>query len=306
LNTSAKSTAAAALVSKCRVIALQAAPYISDMLIRMPIFESPEIKTMAVTYPERWILYNSDFVLEGREYGSDQREPMEEGEIAGILLHEVFHVIFDHVHRRSGRDPGLWNLAGDAEINYNLVNLSTRIPGVVVRVPAWAVFPSDPRIRMPVNLTAEEYYEALLTVKPTRPEGEEEEEEDDNDEWEWTEAPPPGTDEEEEEDEPQPPPPPPPPPPGDEPKKLIDVPVGARVRINDGPNKGKIGTVTGSKDHPTNPKQKVLTVDLSPPQGAARFMMHMASTATNEVEVLTGSVTILLPGKGPSGGGGGG
>lgn len=48
-----------------------------------------------------------------------------------VVAHEVFHPMFLHMTRRGGRDPLLWNIAGDYVINYLLVEdrVGELIPG---------------------------------------------------------------------------------------------------------------------------------------------------------------------------------
>ena len=71
-------------------------------------------------------------------------------ETCGSLIHEVLHVLRDHAKRRGKRDPMVWNLAGDAEINDDILQMRINLPN--------AVLPTH--FNKPDGLTAEEYYAA--------------------------------------------------------------------------------------------------------------------------------------------------
>ena len=49
--------------------------------------------------------------------------PLSNRQIAFGLLHEVFHVIYEHIHRKGSRDHHVWNLATDYVINNQLDNM---------------------------------------------------------------------------------------------------------------------------------------------------------------------------------------
>ncbi len=50
------------------------------------------------------------------------------GDLQFIVAHECLHVMFLHMTRRNGRNPELWNMAGDYVINYALVDEGLRMP----------------------------------------------------------------------------------------------------------------------------------------------------------------------------------
>lgn len=79
--------------------------------------------------------------------------------IAAVLCHEVGHVLRAHTRRCGERDPLLWNIAGDLEINDDLV--AEKIPGL----PAWIAVPA--MFKLPNGLLAEEYYDQLPVKKVT-------------------------------------------------------------------------------------------------------------------------------------------
>ncbi len=80
--------------------------------------------------------------------------------VAGILYHEICHLLRNHPERMKDFDPRLSNIAADAEINDDLLREG-------VKFPAQPVTPQ--LIGQPENLLAEEYYFALAKNEPARP-----------------------------------------------------------------------------------------------------------------------------------------
>jgi predicted metal-dependent peptidase len=50
-------------------------------------------------------------------------------ELAGVVYHELCHLLRGHAERRADADPWLWNLAADAEINDDLLQERVALPG---------------------------------------------------------------------------------------------------------------------------------------------------------------------------------
>jgi predicted metal-dependent peptidase len=57
----------------------------------------------------KFIYFNRDFVLSLKPRG-----------VMFVLAHEVLHCLYDHLGRRQGRDPKIWNIANDLMVNYTL------------------------------------------------------------------------------------------------------------------------------------------------------------------------------------------
>ena len=55
---------------------------------------------------------------------TDFLEELSPKEVAGILLHELGHLIREHFYRRGNRDPYVWNIAGDAAINGEILKVN--------------------------------------------------------------------------------------------------------------------------------------------------------------------------------------
>ena len=100
--------------------------------------------------------------------------------VKAIVLHELAHVLFGHQLRRNDRDPKLWNIAADLEINGYLVQwycdlnayMELREDGI-----AQGIFPEYGRYKnLPSNRSAEWYYNKLVDQINETPDPEEEEE----------------------------------------------------------------------------------------------------------------------------------
>lgn len=58
----------------------------------------------------------------------DWFEKLAPKERIGLLAHEVLHVALDHMGRLNGRDPDIWNMAGDYVINLSLLDAGYTLP----------------------------------------------------------------------------------------------------------------------------------------------------------------------------------
>lgn len=68
------------------------------------------------------------------------------------LEHECLHIVMDHIARREGRDPKLWNQATDLAINQLITGLQDWTISLKQFPPDW---------NMPVKATAETYYDIM-------------------------------------------------------------------------------------------------------------------------------------------------
>lgn len=73
-----------------------------------------------------------------------------------FLAHEVLHVFFKHMYRRAGRDIKLWNIACDLAINQILVKAG------FTPIPNWLYPGQGKYAHLPLDLSAEMYYEMLV------------------------------------------------------------------------------------------------------------------------------------------------
>lgn len=126
------------------------APYLASAIHHLVYWEAPGLGTFAVT-ADSLLLYDPA-VLD--QWSTD--------ETAGVLVHEVCHVLREHARRAErakvqvdGPQGRLWNVACDAEINDDLASWS---------LPGEHVLPAN--FGQPDGQTAEVYYRALLQQQP--------------------------------------------------------------------------------------------------------------------------------------------
>ena len=112
-------TAEQETLSAARLLALEWMPYLASALFEVVLVRSPSLDTFAVD--ARWRLY----------VGPDALRRWTVMEVAGVLLHEVSHLLRDHHARHAEQEVAhglLWNLAGDAEINDDLLAAGIPLP----------------------------------------------------------------------------------------------------------------------------------------------------------------------------------
>jgi predicted metal-dependent peptidase len=127
-----------------RMVAVDAQPFLGVALYALTPVVAPGLGTFAVD--ERWRLFVDPVIVD--EWTVPQ--------IAGVLLHEVGHVVRDHAERARVANVDMttrliWNVACDAEINDDLLADGVELPDGVA--PA--------RLGLPPGRAAEFYFDAL-------------------------------------------------------------------------------------------------------------------------------------------------
>jgi len=133
-------------LAAARLKAAQRYPFLGVALFALTPVAAPGLGTFGVD--DRWRLMIDPQAL--HDWNVD--------EVSGVLLHEIGHVVRMHSDRAKAafvdhRTHRLWNIAGDAEINDDL--LADGIP-----LPGTAVTPGS--LRLPKGKAAEFYYQRLL------------------------------------------------------------------------------------------------------------------------------------------------
>lgn len=123
-------------------------PYLAPRLLRLVRVETRDVPTAGVSTDQ--LLVNPDFY--------DSLPP---ARADFVTLHEILHLTYEHHLRSEGRDPELWNAAGDYRINYDI---SENFPDLD-RPPEGLYNPEYAR------MTTEEIYTALESQK-NRPKNE--------------------------------------------------------------------------------------------------------------------------------------
>lgn len=130
-----------------RLVACERTPYFATALFAVAPLAYEGLGTFGVD--ARWRLYMDPACLVGQGCWSIE-------DAAGVLLHEVGHLIRDHAGRvlnlPAPTDRLAWNLAGDCEINDDLLAAGIALPGEPATPQAFALIEGR---------FAEWYYEAL-------------------------------------------------------------------------------------------------------------------------------------------------
>jgi len=98
-------------IKQAKVKLLFNQPFFGTLLMHLPMVDATDAgwcPTAAVD--GRYIYYNRDFF-----------KKLDVDEIQFVLCHELLHVAFDHLGRRSHRDMKWWNMANDYVINAGLI-----------------------------------------------------------------------------------------------------------------------------------------------------------------------------------------
>jgi len=131
-----------------RLVAAERAPYFMHALFAAAPVAAPGLGTFAVD--RSWRLYMDPVLLVGESR-------WDSATVAAVLLHEVGHLLRDHAARADAlaapHHQLAWNLAGDAEINDDLLAAGVLLPEGVVTPAALGCEDGD---------LAETYYAALV------------------------------------------------------------------------------------------------------------------------------------------------
>ena len=130
-------------------------PYFAHGLFSMIPVAAPGFGTLGVD--KAWRVYIDFEVL---------AEFLDNGEAGAVMLHEIGHLLRDHAGRRDGLPQPVcadtWNVAGDAEMNDDLIAAGARLP-------EWVVTPE--KLGLEPGGMAEDYYLDLLAQRGSEPSG---------------------------------------------------------------------------------------------------------------------------------------
>jgi predicted metal-dependent peptidase len=103
------------LLLKAKIEIMSRSVFVSTIALSLEHKITDEVPTAATN--GKVILYNPDFIAK-----------LAFPELVGLMAHECWHVAFNHLGRRSERDPMLWNIAGDHVINLMLLSENYALP----------------------------------------------------------------------------------------------------------------------------------------------------------------------------------
>jgi len=102
---------------RARISLLSNHPFYGCLALHLELIEWKSKRNSTMCTDGRAIYYNPDFVM-----------AQGERELVGVVAHEVGHCSYKHFARRNGRDPKLWNKAGDYVINGDLLAAGFKLP----------------------------------------------------------------------------------------------------------------------------------------------------------------------------------
>lgn len=130
-----------------RVKLLFEQPFFGNLAARLKAVDATSWCNTAAT-DGRHLFYNREFI-----------KSLDRPELLFLIAHEILHVIYDHLGRRGGRDPKVWNMANDYIVNYTLVDER------IGRMPKQGLYDQ----RYTDAMTSEEVYDLLkknsVTIK---------------------------------------------------------------------------------------------------------------------------------------------
>lgn len=95
-------------ITAARIKLLLEKPFFGNLATRLILMEADDWCKTAAT-DGRHLFYNREFI-----------KGLTQAQLLFLLGHEVLHCVYDHLGRRGGRDPKVWNMANDYIVNYTL------------------------------------------------------------------------------------------------------------------------------------------------------------------------------------------
>ncbi len=135
-------------LSRARIRLLLEEPFFGSLLLYLePVERKPEEMAMPTMATDgKHLFYCSDFVL-----------GLKDEYLMTVLVHEIGHIILEHLARTQGRDQMLWNVATDFAVNDVIANTFNKHGVRKFDLPPGALFDSHYH-----DMTAEAIYTQLL------------------------------------------------------------------------------------------------------------------------------------------------
>lgn len=126
-------------IVQARVYLLINHAFFGNLATRLELVDATKWCPTAATDGRRFY-YNREFI-----------KKLTRKELVFLVGHEILHCVYDHIGRRSARDPQIWNMANDYIVNYTLVKEHI---GDMIKGGLYSEKYTD-------TLTSEEVYELL-------------------------------------------------------------------------------------------------------------------------------------------------
>lgn len=96
-------------IVEARLALILGSPFFGQLITKLKVINATKWCPTAGT-DGKHLYYNENFIAS-----------LDKQEMLFLMCHEVFHVVYDHMGRRGGREPQLWNVANDFVINGQIV-----------------------------------------------------------------------------------------------------------------------------------------------------------------------------------------
>jgi predicted metal-dependent peptidase len=141
------------LIGAARLKVRAQAPYFASLLLALVPTSVPGLGTIGVS-KDGLLLIDEEWIV--------QFDPKQ---VAGLLVHELMHLMHKCHERCGQRDPKLWNMADDLAINPSIIEMGFELP----QGENAGLFPKN--FGFAENLMSDEYYELLLKEQKKNPKG---------------------------------------------------------------------------------------------------------------------------------------
>ena len=111
------SSAAFDKITKAKFRLVHKSPFFATIALSVPFVEADWLQPPTMATDMERIYYHPQFV---EDHSLQQ--------IEGVICHEVMHIVWMHGTRRNGRDPLVWNFAGDYAINPTILDAGFQLP----------------------------------------------------------------------------------------------------------------------------------------------------------------------------------
>jgi len=110
-------------ISRAKIRLLETNPFFAYLVSNMIINENNNmlIKSIAVDFNGN-LHYDSSFIKQ-----------LSDSQLRTILCHEVLHLVFNHLERRSSRNPIVWNIGVDIIVNDLLLSNGFEFSGILAK-----------------------------------------------------------------------------------------------------------------------------------------------------------------------------
>lgn len=104
---------------------LMTSPFFAELSRHIKKLPTKDIPTAGVTHnpdtDDLILWWNPDFIAKLEAY-NEKEKSRGDAKIHGLLVHEFYHLVFQHISNRRKSPPKMWNIATDAAINSIIMN----------------------------------------------------------------------------------------------------------------------------------------------------------------------------------------